>query len=202
MRVLLVGGFSVDGKKHLVQQLASRILASGKDSRLSIILSEIREGDLSGSIIDSDTIQVEEVRGGCPCCTMERDLRRLLKKDAVARSDHIVLEVAGTCDLRQLEGIVRNVNELAAARSILVLDAATLPCLSDVVPVLKTNIHASDVIVLTKGIGDDGAVLEGAMRILTGIRDDLVPHGCGEWGQDALYLTKKGTDHGFPPSHI
>jgi G3E family GTPase len=169
MLFFIVGGFSVEGKIKLIQHMMRSAIGLKDGCILSVVLNELGEGELNAHEIDSDTIHVYELRGGCPCCTLQNELLRILEGDALKCSDAIVMEVSGLCDMEQLKHRLIERNSSWEVTSVVVIDAGSLKPLFEVVPVISRNLAVCDAVSLVKGAGDGELELSTAQQILNGI---------------------------------
>lgn len=127
-----------------IQMLIDELTSSKGPSSISVILNEVEETEIRVNENDSDEIQIEELRGGCPCCSMEGDLKRVLKKSCVEKSDVVIIEVTGACDLEHLKNILLRMDSSAMVAIYFVSDAASFKPLLEMVPAVKHNITVSD----------------------------------------------------------
>lgn len=189
MLAVLVGGFDNEGKSGVIGRIVNRALKLDENGPITIILNDIGEKDLNEAISNAEAIQIEELRGGCVCCSMGSDLIRILKKNGVAASSVIVFEAAGTCDMRQLkESIKASDCASPSIQSYYVVDASTLPQLMEIIPIIKDNIIFSDTIILTGISGKDQDMVEEYIRLLREVDDDIF---INTYNDIYIILTKK-----------
>lgn len=166
--VLLVGGFDREGKSILLQMLIDELMGRSGTGSISLVLNELEAEELRGSKNDSYTIHIEDLRGGCPCCSIESDLKEVLKKEGVEKPDVVIIEVMGACDLEQLKQILTKMDGQARAVSYFVLDAPSFRPLLEIVPVFRHNIIVSDRLFLARAEKSNVDDLKDMMEIFTG----------------------------------
>lgn len=172
-----MGGFDREGKSIVIQQLISELTGCNGQNDLSLVLNELGEAEARGSENDSYEIHIEDLRGGCLCCSMEGDLKRVLRSEVVERSDVVMIEVAGACDLENLKSILSEMDSSVKAISYLVLEATSFRALLEIVPVFKHNIAASDRLFITHADRAGAEDLKELMGIFFG---DHMPVIAGE----------------------
>ena len=78
MKLLLISGFLGSGKTTLMLAIIRKLMI--KIQRLSIIENEIGELGIDGEYLQLEGLEVQELFGGCICCTLSVDLVSTLKK--------------------------------------------------------------------------------------------------------------------------
>lgn len=94
-KVDVVSGFLGAGKTTLIQKLIKDVFAGQK---VVLVENEFGEIGIDGGFLKEAGIVINEVNGGCICCTLQETLKKLLKKYwnstslIVFLSNHPVLE--------------------------------------------------------------------------------------------------------------
>ena len=68
MKLLIIAGFLGSGKTTLLLQVAERLAASSL--RIAIIENEMGEVGVDGGYLGLEGLHVQELLGGCICCTL------------------------------------------------------------------------------------------------------------------------------------
>ena len=106
MQVIILSGFAEEGKCRLIQEIVDRTLDANGEIGIDILLFELRERDM-GPLQERDGVMIREMGGGCPCCTLEGDLRKVIKAELGEEGRSLVIEAGGGCDLERMRAIIR-----------------------------------------------------------------------------------------------
>ena len=79
MRLVLVAGFLGSGKTTLLEHIARQLTAAGR--KIAIIENEAGEIGIDGNYLRQNGLEVQELYGGCICCTLSVDLVVTLPED-------------------------------------------------------------------------------------------------------------------------
>ncbi len=151
MKVLIVSGFLGSGKTTLLLHIAKRLSSSGK--RLAIIENELGEIGIDGSYLSLEGLQVQELFGGCICCTLSAGLITTLH-DINERfgPELVIMEATGLADPGD---ITANLNksrlDISTIKVITLLDAGRYAMLMEMMtPLMTSQILAADTIIINK----------------------------------------------------
>jgi G3E family GTPase len=148
--ILLVAGFLGAGKTTVVNHL----LAHAEGRRIAAVVNDFGAINIDAELIAGATDGVVSLANGCICCTLEGDLLRtlatLLRRDP--RPEVIVIETSGIADPAD---IVRNLMDPvifgeAPLETVLCVVDATMPVARLDDALLKSQLRAADVVVLSK----------------------------------------------------
>lgn len=99
--VLLLTGYLGSGKTTLV----NRILANKKGIKFAVIVNDIGEVNIDGSLIAKEGVVSQKdaslvpLQNGCICCTLKMDLvEQLHDITSSGKFDYIVIEASGICE--------------------------------------------------------------------------------------------------------
>jgi len=160
-RVILIGGFVGAGKTTLIGQAARRLVAAGK--RVGIVSNDQAAHLVDTALLQSQTMEVREVAGGCFCCRFGELTARLEELHQHAHADVLLAEPVGSCTdlsatvLQPLKRFYRDRYTLAPfsvlldphrLRQLLWPDGAALP--AAVQYIYRVQIEEADAIVLNK----------------------------------------------------
>ena len=148
--ILLVAGFLGAGKTTVVNHL----LAHAEGRRIAAVVNDFGDINIDAELIAGASDGVVNLSNGCICCSLESDLLRtlasLLRRES--RPEFIVIETSGVADPGE---IIRNLmdpliwQEAPLETVVCVLDATT-PATTLADPLLRSQLHAADVVVLSK----------------------------------------------------
>ena len=152
MRLLLFTGFLGSGKTTLILAVARE--ASARLLRVAVVVNEVGEVGIDGSVLRMGDLEVKEITAGCICCQIGVDLVRTLRDlEEGFRPELVIVEASGIATpegvlntLRQYP--VESVSEILTAT---VVDATRFAALHEVLtPLIEAQVVAADVIVVTK----------------------------------------------------
>jgi len=151
MRLLVLGGFLGSGKTTLLLELARKLVATSQ--RIAIIENEVGEVGVDGKYLSQEGLEVQELFGGCVCCTLSAGLVSTLEKiERLFAPDLIILEATGLARPGDIVKIVHSY--LPRVESIVVLtlvDAARYDMLSTMLtPLLTAQIQAAHIVAINK----------------------------------------------------
>lgn len=192
MQVLLIGGFDDGGKMAIMKNAIDRAFTLDEGRPLTIILNDVGEKELSDVIGSPDIVQIEELRGGCLCCSMGGDLRRIMQKRSVADSEMVLIEASGTCSLPQLKASLSELDPVSRVSSSYVVDVESLRHLMDLIPVFNDNVITSDSVVLTGCCDLRKEELDRHIGLLSSIDDELSSFDNQASCPDRVIITRRG----------
>ena len=89
----IITGLRGSGKTTFINLLLQEVY---KDSRVSVIQNELGKIPLDSSILERKKTEVEQLTGGCVCCTLQTNLLEGIHRQIkTSRPDSIILEAAG-----------------------------------------------------------------------------------------------------------
>ena len=168
MRTIVIAGFLGSGKTTVLLQLAKRLTDDGK--RVAVVENEIGEVGIDGKYVAEHGLLVQELFGGCICCTLTIGLIDALEGLArTFRPDYVLVEPTGIAQPAELAEAVRQYSTQSAHVSVItLLDAERYFMLSEVLgPLLEGQISHADVVAVNKCDLVEPPELE---RIVTDVR--------------------------------
>jgi G3E family GTPase len=149
--VSVLAGFLGAGKTTLLNY----ILKEQSDYRFGVIINEVGEIGIDGKLVETQAEDVVEMRNGCICCTVRKDLvkgiQKLLKKEHL---DYVLIETTGVADPGPVAQTFLNIpqlQEFARLDSIItVVDAEHLEGQLREADVAREQIVLADFILLNK----------------------------------------------------
>ena len=120
-KVDVISGFLGAGKTTLIQKLIREVFAGKK---VVLVENEFGEIGIDGGFLKEAGIVVNEINGGCVCCTLQGDFQEALRKVVETYApDHIIIEPSGVGKLTDILSIVRSVEGLECSSYSAVVDA-------------------------------------------------------------------------------
>ncbi len=151
MELLLISGFLGSGKTTLLLEIARRLAADA--GNVAIIENEVGEVGIDGQYLRQEGLEVQEIFGGCVCCTLSVDLVTTLKKlDKTVRPETVILEATGIARPGDIVPTVRRYAPMVEKIQVLSLvDAARYEMLLEVMnPLMTAQIGAADIVAVNK----------------------------------------------------
>ena len=151
MRLLLISGFLGSGKTTLLLEIARRW--AGGSEKIAIIENEVGEVGIDGQYLRKEGLEVQEMFGGCICCTLSVDLITTLKKlDQSFGPERVILEATGVARPGDIVPTVRRYASIVDEIQVLVLvDGPRYEMLLEVMnPLVTAQIGAADVVAINK----------------------------------------------------
>lgn len=161
MRLILVAGFLGSGKTTLLLHIARRLTATGR--KIVIIENEAGEVGIDGNYLRQHGLEVQELYGGCICCTLTVDLVVTLQKvHRLFAPDVVLMEPTGLARPGDIVAVVRSqVPAVTLSHVVTLVDAIRFEMLmSMLTPLLTAQIEAADAVVINKIDEVDQAILE------------------------------------------
>jgi G3E family GTPase len=165
----MLGGFLGSGKTTLLLEIARRLAANSQ--KIAIIENEVGEVGIDGQYLRQEGLEVQEMFGGCVCCTLSVDLITTLKKlDRLVQPQTVILEATGIARPGDIVPTVRKYASMVDEIQVLVLvDGPRYEMLLEVMnPLVTAQIGAADVVAINK---IDEMDEDGADRIRTSVKD-------------------------------
>ncbi|MBD0859319.1 GTP-binding protein [Erysipelotrichaceae bacterium 7770_A6] len=120
-KVDVISGFLGAGKTTLIQKLIKDVFAGKK---VVLVENEFGEIGIDGGFLQEAGITINEINGGCVCCTLQGDFHDALEKvENTYHPDHIIIEPSGVGKLSDILSIVKSVEGLELNSYSAVVDA-------------------------------------------------------------------------------
>ena len=157
MKILIIAGFLGSGKTTLLLEVAQRLVAIPQ--KIAIIENEVGERGIDGKYLQQEGLQVQELFGGCICCTLSADLVLMLQNvEELFQPDVAIIEPTGLASpddvlttLRSCAPIVTDIKVMT------LLDATRYKMLYEMLtPLITTQIQLADIVVINKIDSVDG----------------------------------------------
>lgn len=148
---MILAGFLGSGKTTLLLALAKQLLASSL--KVAIIENEIGDIGIDGNYLNHEGLQVQELFGGCICCTLTLGLIETINNvEAVYKPDIILIEATGLARPGDLINTMRQyLNRIGSIKTITLVDAERYDLLRNTLaPLFEAQIETADIILLNK----------------------------------------------------
>ena len=151
MKLLIIAGFLGSGKTTLLLQVAKHLAAASQ--RIAIIENEMGEVGIDGDYLALEGLHVQELLGGCICCTLASGLVGTLEKvRRLFQPDLVILEATGSArpaDVKLTLGDYRA--DVDSTQVITLVDPSRHEMLMEVMtPLVTAQIQAADIVAVNK----------------------------------------------------
>lgn len=198
-KVDVISGFLGAGKTTLIQKLIKDVFAGKK---VVLVENEFGEIGIDGGFLQEAGITINEINGGCVCCTLQGDFHDALEKvENTYHPDHIIIEPSGVGKLSDILSIVKSVKGLELNSYSAVVDAKRCKIyhknfkefFDDQISTACCVILSRTQLVSEDKLNEDVSIireLNPDVRIITTPWDDL--------NGESIYEAMTGSSNGFP----
>ena len=151
MKLLIIAGFLGSGKTTLLLQVAKHLAAASQ--RITIIENEMGEVGVDGEYLTLEGLHVQELLGGCICCTLAAGLVGTLEKvQRLFQPNLVILEATGSARPSDITKNLRDYGtNLDAIQIITLVDPIRHEMLMEVMtPLVTAQIQAADIVAVNK----------------------------------------------------
>ena len=151
MNVLCIAGFLGSGKTTILLEVARAMAEAG--AQLAVIENEIGEVGIDGGYVREQGLPVQELFGGCVCCTLTAGLVETLREvEARYGPDWVIIEPTGLAAPADILGVVvDHCPQVDLIRVLCLADAERWPMLLEVVePLVTAQLAAADLVAVSK----------------------------------------------------
>ena len=151
MKLLIIAGFLGSGKTTLLLQVARRLVAASQ--RIAIIENEMGEVGVDGNYLALEGLHVQELLGGCICCTLASGLVGTLDKvRRLFQPDLVILEATGSARPADITATLRDYRaDVDSIQTITLVDPSRYEMLMEVMtPLVTAQIEAADILAVNK----------------------------------------------------
>ena len=151
MKLLIIAGFLGSGKTTLLLQVTKQLAAASQ--RIAIIENEMGEVGVDGEYLTLEGLHVQELLGGCICCTLAAGLLGTLEKvERLFQPDLVILEATGSARPSDITQNLRDYRaDVGAIQIITLVDPSRHEMLMEVMtPLVTAQIQAADIVAVNK----------------------------------------------------
>ncbi len=173
MNVLCIAGFLGSGKTTVLLEVARAMAEDGL--KLAVIENEIGEVGIDGGYVREQGLPVQELFGGCICCTLQSGLvETLLAVESRYEPDWVIIEPTGLAAPGDVLGtVVDHCPSIDVIRVLTLVDAARWEMLIEVLePLVTAQIRTADVVAVNKADEVDDEALAAVMQSVGALAAD------------------------------
>ncbi len=151
MKIIIIAGFLGSGKTTLLLSMARQLGTAAQ--QLAIIENEIGEIGIDGQYLNHEGLQVQELLGGCICCTLSMGLIETLEKlNHLYQPALTLIEATGAAYPEAIVDSVRKCRFAVESTHVITLvDAGRFDMLMKMMtPLLSAQIRDADTVLLNK----------------------------------------------------
>ena len=151
MNILCIAGFLGSGKTTVLLEVARAMTEGG--TRLAVIENEIGEVGIDGGYVREQGLPVQELFGGCICCTLQAGLVETLRTvQNRYEPDWVIIEPTGLAAPGDILGVVvDHCPDVDTIRVLTLVDAPRWPMLLEIVePLVTAQLETADVVAVNK----------------------------------------------------
>jgi G3E family GTPase len=178
VRLLLVAGFLGSGKTTLIVSLARRAAEAGL--RIAVIVNEVGEVGIDGSVLRMGDLEVKEITAGCICCQIGVDLVVTLRElEQAFKPGLVIIEASGIATPSGVKEALTYYPVAGAEvlRTLTVIDPTRFEALYEVLtPLIESQIIGADRIVVTKRDLAEPAEIDLAVRVARDLAPQAMVH--------------------------
>lgn len=198
-KVDVISGFLGAGKTTLIKKLIADVFAGKK---VVLVENEFGEIGIDGGFLKEAGIVINEVNGGCICCTLQGDFQKALKKVVDEyHPDHIIIEPSGVGRLSDILSIVKSVDGLELNSYSAVVDAKRCKTYhKNFKDFFDDQIATAACVILSRTQMTDDETLNEDLEIIRSLNPDarIITTPWDELNGKAIFEAMEGSANGFP----
>lgn len=198
-KVDVISGFLGAGKTTLIQKLIKDVFSGQK---VVLVENEFGEIGIDGGFLKEAGIVINEVNGGCICCTLQGDFQAALKKVVEQyHPDRIVIEPSGVGKLSDILRIVKSVDGLELNSYSAVVDAKRCKIYhKNFKEFFDDQIATASCVILSKTQMADDSIIQADLDIIHELNADarVITTPWNDLNGSAIFEAMEGSSSGFP----
>lgn len=151
MEILLLSGFLGSGKTTVLLELLNEIAA--RDIKVAVVENEIGQIGVDGKYLKHCGVEVQELLGGCICCTLSTDIVYTLNylKDN-HKPDLTIIEATGAARPKDVVKVIEsNIEGIKNIKTLSVVDGYRYRLLVQMMkPLIEAQLSASNIVAVNK----------------------------------------------------
>jgi G3E family GTPase len=172
--IVLVTGFLGSGKTTLLNRVMARRAARGETRRLALVVNELGEVGIDGTLLPADMARQVELPGGCICCVRSDDLDATLLELVAANPglEAIVIETTGVAEPLPISWALERAplsEQVRLAVVVTLVDATAFAASRPLSTAVEAQVEYADVAIVTKSELVDAATLDGVRAAVTAL---------------------------------
>ena len=151
MRLLSICGFLASGKTTLILAIAKGLKPAFE--KIVILENEVGQIGIDDKYLRKNGLEVQELFGGCICCSLASDLVTTLEKiETTFQPDLTILEATGVARPEDLAaGVSKYCSSVEDNRVLTIVDGVRYEMLMHIMePLITAQIEAADIIAINK----------------------------------------------------
>lgn len=198
-KVDVISGFLGAGKTTLIQKLIKDVFAGRK---VVLVENEFGEIGIDGGFLKEAGIVINEINGGCVCCTLQGDFHDALEKvEETYHPDHIIIEPSGVGKLSDILSIVKSVEGLELNSYSTVVDAKRCKIYhKNFKEFFDDQIQTAACVILSRTQMVEEAKLNEDVEIIRELNPDvrIITTAWDDLSGASIYEAMQGSSDGFP----
>lgn len=198
-KVDVISGFLGAGKTTLIQKLIKDVFAGKK---VVLVENEFGEIGIDGGFLKEAGIVINEINGGCVCCTLQGDFHDALEKvEETYHPDHIIIEPSGVGKLSDILSIVKSVEGLELNSYSTVVDAKRCRIYhKNFKEFFDDQIKTAACVILSRTQMVDEAKLDEDVAVIRELNPDvrIITTPWNDLSGTSIYEAMQGSSDGFP----
>ena len=198
-KVDVISGFLGAGKTTLIQKLIKDVFSGQK---VVLVENEFGEIGIDGGFLKEAGVVINEVNGGCICCTLQGDFQAALKKvNEEYHPERIIIEPSGVGKLSDILRIVKSVEGLELNSYSAVVDAKRCKIYhKNFKEFFDDQIATASCVILSKTQTVEEAVIQADLDIIHELNDDarVITTPWDDLNGHAIFEAMEGSSSGFP----
>ncbi len=151
MKLIILSGFLGSGKTTVLLQVAKELI--NQSQKVVVIENEVGDIGIDGSYLSNEGLQVQELFGGCICCTLTVGLVEAIDKlESLYLPDIILIEATGMARPADLKKTIQQYKQgIDSINTITLVDAERYKMLRNgLAPLFEAQIEAADTVLINK----------------------------------------------------
>src|SRR3989338_5859434 len=145
--IAIISGYLGSGKTTLLKRIIENL-----DRKFAILMNEFGEVSIDAQIIKGRNVDIQELTGGCVCCSLTGEFEAAIK-EIISRynPEIIIIETTGVAELDAIVfDVEENLKEVKLDTVIIIVDADSFVRFPSIGRVGEAQIGMADIVLLNK----------------------------------------------------